>query len=446
MAFNLETTPGVGTAPSGVAQTSYNYMSQYDYATVYKPELVMKLHPRYGNGLITGFCKITGSEKDYESDLVKHTEQGRLHQIVEEVTVVGDVFTCPAGVKHNLRVGETILISDGTAEAQADVVTINSDEEFVAANRAVGAFPFANIDTGATVSLFAFSSDFAKGSTGFTTGKTWKPDHFENYTHTMKEYFDVAESDVAHASWVETPDGDKWFNYDMERTRVLMQNKIELTQVFNERAEAGSAAANAGKGGMNGIVPTIRTRGNVGNGYIETLDQLDQICFRLKQQGAGNVYTVWCDQIQLNKFSTMLASVNSNYSGGANYGVFQNKPELALYLDFHSFVRNGITFHLTPWKLLDDPTLLGGSRFISTSVACMFVPAGEKMVTENGATEAKPYVSIRSRVGGGANRKLKTKIFGLFGTETREDKVQVEYIAEQTNQVVGANEWLVVNR
>lgn len=440
----LETTPGVATSPSGQLQTSYNYISEYDYAMVYKPDLVMKLHPRYGNGLITGFCKITGSEKNYESDVVKHTEQGRLHQIVEDVTVTDDVFVSTG--PHNLRVGDSIMISDGTVEAQADVIEITSTTEFVAANRASGAFPFANIATGASVSLFAFSSDWAKGSEGFNTGRTWKPDHYENFTHTMKEYFDVAESDVAHVSWVQTPQGDRWYSYDMERTRVLMQNKIELTHIFNERAEAGSAAANAGKGGMKGIIPQIKADGNVGNGYIETLEQLDEITFRLKQQGAGNVYTVWCDQIQLNKFSTMLGGVNRAFDAGANYGVFQNSSKMALHLDFHSFVRNGVTFHLTPWKLLDDPTLLGGTNFIGTSIACLFVPAGEKMVTENGGTEAKPYISIRSRVGGGADRKLKTKIFGLFGTETRADKVQVEYIAEQTNQVVGANEWLVVNR
>lgn len=442
--MELGTTPGVATSPSGQLQTSYNYISEYDYAMVYKPDLVMKLHPRYGNGLITGFCKITGSEKNYESDVVKHTEQGRLHQIVDGVTVTDDVFVSTE--KHNLRVGDSIMISDGTVEAQADVVEVTSETEFVAANRASGAFPFAGVGTGAEVSLFAFSSDWAKGSEGFNTGRTWKPDHYENFTHTMKEYFDVAESDVAHVSWVQTPQGDRWYSYDMERTRVLMQNKIELTHIFNRRAEAGSAAANAGKGGMNGIIPQIKSRGNVGNGYIETIEQLDQITFRLKQQGAGNVYTVWCDQIQLNKFSTMLGNINRAFDAGANYGVFQNSAKMALHLDFHSFVRNGVTFHLTPWKLLDDPTLLGGTNFIDTSIACLFVPAGEKMVTENGATEAKPYISIRSRVGGGADRKLKTKIFGLFGTETRADKVQVEYISEQTNQVVGANEWLVVNR
>jgi hypothetical protein len=442
MAMTLASQPGVATSPNGQLQTSYNYISEYDYATVYKPELVMKLHPRYGNGLITGFCKITGSEKDYESDLVKHTEQGRLHQLVSGVTITGSTFTTP--VAHNLRVNDTIIISDGTTQKQADVTAVNSTTEFEAANRASGAFGFDTVTK--TVSLFAFSSDFGKGTSGFNAGRTWKPDMYENYTHTMKEYFDVAESDVAHVSWVNTPQGERWYSYDMERTRVLMQNKIEMTHLMNERAEAGSDAANAGKGGMNGIIPTINSRGNVGNGYIETLDQLDQITFRLKKQGAGTVYTVWCDQIQLNYFNKMLSAVNAPFSGGANYGVFNNSKDLALYLDFHSFVRNGITFHLTPWKLFDDPTLFGADDFLGTSLACLFVPAGEKMVQENGGAEAKPYISIRSRVGGGANRKLKTKIFGLFGTETREDKVQVEYIAEQTNQVVGANEWLVVNK
>lgn len=439
----LETNPGISTSPSGQLQTSYNYISEYDYATVYKPELVMKLHPRYGNGLITGFCKITGSEKDYESDVVRHTEQGRLHQLVTGATVLGNVFTTPE--PHNLRVGDTIMISDGTIEKQADVISVAGDAaastEFTAANRDAGAFGF-----GGAVSLFAFSSDFAKGSSGFNTGRHWKPDHYKNFTHTMKEYFDVAESDVAHASWVQTPQGDRWYSYDMERTRILMQNKVEMTHVFNRRAAEGSDAKNAGKGGMVGIVPAIKARGNVGNGYITTLTQLDEICFRLKQQGAGNVYTVWCDQYQLNHFSTMLGNINKAFDAGANYGVFQNNPKMALYLDFHSFVRNGVTFHLTPWRLLDDPTLLGGVNFKDTSLAALFVPSGEKMVSENGMTEAKPYISIRSRVGGGANRKMKTKIFGLFGTETREDKVQVEYIAEQTNQLVGANEWLVVNR
>jgi hypothetical protein len=430
---------GAAVSPSGVLQASYNYMSQYDYAQVFEPDKVLSIHPKYGNGLITGFCTAVGSELDYASDTVIHGEQGRLHQISKNVSVVGDVFTCPE--PHNLRVGETIMISDGAKDAQADILTVTSATEFTAANRKVGAFGFAG-----NVSLFAFTSDFAKGSVGFSQGKIWRPEFYTNYTHTFKEYFDVAESDMAHASWVNTPYGERWFNNDMERTRILMQNKVELTQVFNERAAAGSAAANAGKGGMIGIVPTVRTRGNVGNGYITTLDELDQICFLLKQQGSGNVFTVWVDQVQNNYFTKMLAAVNAPFSGGANYGVFQNNSTLALHLDFHSFVRNGITFHLTPWKLLDDPTLLGGEKFATTSVACMFVPAGEKMVQENGENVAKSYVSIRSRVSGGVNRKMKTKIFGLLGTETKEDKTCVEYICEQTNQVVGANEWMVINR
>ncbi len=439
--MSLEANPGVSTSPSGVIQSAYNFISEYDYAKFYKPELVMKMHPRYGNGLITGFCEITGANDTYEGDKIMHTEQGRLNQILEGVTVLDDVFTTAGGEKHNLRIGDTIVISDGTVERQADVMAVNSETEFVAANRDTGAFGF-----GGAVSLFAYTSDFPKGSEGFKQGRQWKPDMYENYTQIIKEYFDVAESDIAHPSWVQTPQGDRWYAYDMERTRILMQNKVEMTHIIGKRAAAGSAAAIAGKAGLNGIVPTVKTRGNVDNDYIKTLDQLDEITYRIKQQGAGTVYTVWCDMKQMTYFSNMLGGVNKHFDAGANYGVFKNNPKMALHLDFHSFVRNGITFHLTPWKLLDDPTYLGGSKFATTSVACMFVPTGDKQVSENGVTKARPYLSIRSRVGGGVNRKMKTKIFGLFGTETYEDKMAVEYISEQTNQMVGVNEWLIANR
>jgi len=89
---------GAATSPSGALQTSYNYMSEYDYATVYEPDRVLDLHPRYGNGLITGFTSITGKEKDYASDIVMHQEQGRLHQLVDGVTLTGSTFVAPKNI------------------------------------------------------------------------------------------------------------------------------------------------------------------------------------------------------------------------------------------------------------------------------------------------------------------------------------------------------------
>ncbi len=441
--MNLAENPGVSTTASGNIRTSYNYISEYDYATQFEPDKMLALHPRYGNGLITGFCKVVGAEKPYNSDQVIHGEQDRLMNILRGVTVSDDVFTTNAGERANARVGDVVIISDGIIERQGVITAVNSPTEFVVANRAAGDFGFSN-----AVTVSIFSSEFPKAAGGFTEGFEHTPVFYKNYSHIIKEYYDVAESDLAHATWLKTPQGeDRWFSYEMERTRIQFQNKMEMTHVFSKRAEAGSAAEVAGYSGMNGIVPTIEERGNVGNGYIETLDEFDAITKRIRRQGNCTTYTSWADQDQRIRFSNMLGSVNKYSDSGANYGLFKNNKKLALHLDFESFTRNGITFHLTDWKLLNDPTLMGGENFLQTNIAAMFIPAGEKQVTtETGAKSTNPYICIRYRKQGDVNRYMRTKIFGLNGTEIREDKMEIQYISEQTNQVIGANEYVVVKR
>lgn len=441
--MTIATTPAVSTTPSGNIRTSYNYISEYDYATQFEPDKMLGLHPRYGNGLITGFCKVVGAEKDYNSDVVIHAEQDRLMNILTGVTVVGDVFTTAGGAKANVRVGDAVMISDGTVEAQGIVTAVNSATEFVVANRASGAFAF-----GGAVTVSIFSSEFGKGTGGFTEGFEHKPVFYKNYSHTIKEYYDVAESDMAHATWLRTPQGeDKWYSYELDRTRAQFQNKMELTHLFSKRAESGSAAETAGYAGLEGVIPTLKTRGNVGNGYIESLTEMDNATKRLRRQGNCTSYTGWADQDQRIKASNFLGAVNKYSDTGANYGVFNNSKKLALHLDFESFTRNGISFHMTDWKVLNDPTVLGSENFLDTNIACLFVPATKKQVTnDKGAKESQPYISIRYRKQGDVNRYMRTKIFGLPGTEIREDKMEIQYISEQTNQVVGANEFLVVNR
>lgn len=443
MAMTINANPAVSDASSGQIRTSYNYISEYDYATQYEPDKVLGLHPRYANGSITGFCAITGSEKDYNSDVVLHGEQDRLMNILRGVTVVGDVFTTNGAEKSNVRVGDALLITDGTIEKQGVVTAINSASEFVVANRDTGAFGF-----GGAVTVSIFSSEFPKADSGFTQGFQHDPTFYKNYSHIIKEYYDVAESDMAHSTWLKTPQGeDKWFSYEMERNRIKFQNKMELTHVFSKRAATGSAAATAGYGGLDGIVPTVESRGNVGNGYIESLAELDAMTKRLRRQGNSTSYTGWADQDQRIKLSNTLGAVNQYSDTGANYGVFNNDKNLALHLDFEAFTRNGLSFHMTDWRALNDPTLLGADQFLATSVACLFIPTGQKQVTdETGQKSASPYISIRYRKQGDVNRKMRTKIFGLQGTEIREDKMEIQYISEQTNQVVGANEYLVVKR
>lgn len=451
MAFSLKTqnvlaTDSVALSPTGERATPYNFISPYDYATQYQPDLNPQLYMKYGKGKITGFVRLTGGEEAFASDEVKHAEQGRLHNVYEGVTVAnGDEFTTAAA--HTLRVNDEVLISDGTIEKSGIVSSVDSTTQVTIENKDAGAFGFANAGAG-PVTISVISSSFNKGTDNFTEGLTWNPEIITNYPQIIKEFYGVAESDLAHLTWVKTPYGDGWYNYDTQRTLDLYDNKIELTHVFAKRAADTSAAAVAGlPRGMKGIIQQVEERGNIANERITSIDELSDIAYRIKRQGQCRSFTVWADHLQMAAFREMLASVNGHYANGANYGVFQNSMDMALALDFSSVKIDGVTFHFTPWALLDDPTLMGSALFNDTNIACLIVPAGESYVMESGDVAAKPYLSIRYRKKDGVNRYKKIDFFGgSIGTPHKKDTMEMLCTTEQTNQVVGANEWFVVRR
>ncbi len=431
-------------SPGGQLATSANFIDPYTYAQQYQPELLAKLHLKHGKGRITKFSALVGNEESYASDQVKHSELGRLHQTSEEVAVSGDEFTC--GEAHNLRVNDVIMISDGTIEKHAIVSGVTSPTVFVAENSEAGAFGF----TGA-VSLFTYSNSWNKGEENFKVGRQWDPEIITNHTHIIKEFYSINESDMAHITWIKAPQypgGEAWTNIEMGRTNDLYDNNIELTHIFNRRADTGSAYDLAGKAkGMKGFVQQTEERGNIGNEYITTKEQLYDIAFRLKQQGGCRVATVWADHQQMVYFNEIAAALNANHINGGNYGVFPNGKDMAIMLDFKTLSMAGVTFHITPLTVLDDPTLLGASKFTDTSIACMIIPSGDTMMMEDGNTYSKPYLCTKYRRMGGLNRYRKVDIFGgQIGTPHKVDTMEALYTTEQTNQVIGANNFFVYRR
>lgn len=446
MAFELLASNLLGSAiidqPAGVIATSENFIDSYDYATQFMPELISELHMRNGKGSIIGFCRITGSTDTFASDVIQHMEEGRLHNILKGVSVTGNNFTSPT--PHNLRPKDRVKVSDGLIERQVTVQSITSPTVFVGLNDELGAYGF----TGTVDIIADFTNTFEKADDQFEDGKFWNPTKVENFAHILKETYSVSKSNMVHQSWVMTPSGPRWFNHEMERTRTLFENKEELTHIFHNRAVAGSPSANAGFiPGVKGVVQQIEERGNIGNQYIEDIDDLSDIARRAKQQGTCRAFTVWSDHAQMRFFRIMMANLNAGFVNGANYGVFQNSRDMALSLDFSSVMVDGVTFHFTPWALLEDPTLLGSPKFLATSLACLIVPAGEKYVIENGNTVTRPYLTLRHRSDGQVNRNKEVSIYGLNTPHPqRKDKMTVDYLSEITNQVVGANNYFVVRR
>jgi hypothetical protein len=444
MSFDLKlqnlTGVSVITQPGGVQRSVENFITVYDYLTQYQPHLLPELHYANGKGSITGMLALIGNEGTYASDVVKHAEMNRLHNRIKNVAVVGNVFTSPTA--HNLQPHMVILISDGVKQSQAYVSSITSPTVFVALNKKVGAFGFAaNVDISVD-----FSNTWDKGTESFVYGNTWNPNYYQNYTQIIKWRYDVSESDMAHDIWIETPDGPRWCNTEIERSNTLFDNIVELTHFFSERIETGSAAQLAGAPqGMKCVVQQIEERGNVSNDYITAIADLQEMALRIVEQGIETTeYTILCDLQQMNYFNTLMSLVSPAAVNAGSYGAFNNDKEMALKLDFTSVLVSGITFYFKHWKLLNDPVIMATGKFDTTGIAFIGIPMGKTSVKgEDGKISKQPYLKVLNRAQGNVNRKRELKVFGPGGTQQVADKMTIHYLNESTNQVVGANGFFV---
>lgn len=444
MAFELTDNnllgPSIIDAPANIIKSSANFIDPYDYAMIYKPELISKFHMRHGKGSILGFTRMTGSEGTYASDEIQHGEQNRLHTISKNVAVAGNVFTSPTD--HQLRVDDVIIISDGTNEDQAIVTAVATSKVFTALSDTAASFAFAG-----NVTLFSGSNRFAKGTENFTQGFHWDPTIYKNYTHIIKGFYDINDSDRAHDTWLETPDGPMWFNHELANHSRYFDNLAEITHIFHRRSADGAASTVAGKPrGMKGIVQQVEERGNVANEYIENIDDLADIAYRIKQQGGCTSYTIYADHMQMYKFNTMLSGVNAGFVNGANYGVFNNSKEMAMALDFQAVSILGITFFITALQILDNPQFMGAEHFKATAPAFIMVPAGNKSIMQDGESKDAAYLTIKYRKSGFTNRKKQVKLFGPGFTDHKKDTMESHFTQEQLNQIVGANEYFIGRR
>jgi hypothetical protein len=428
---NLSGGPAVIAAPGGVNATAENFIDDYTYAQKFAPELIPQLHSAYGKGKILKLTELVGNESTYAADKISHSEEGRLHNAVKNVTTSGNVFTSPT--PHNARIKDIILITDGVAEWQAEVTAITSTKVFTAVTRGE-AFDFAaSVDI-----LIDFTNSWAKGDVNFTTSRRWDPTIYDNFTHIVKEYYEINASDMIHKTWIQTPEGPKWHNYEMMRTSTLFDNKVEFTHLFHERKASGENR------GMKGVIPQIEDRGNIANEYIETIEELSEIVRRLKQQGGGcNSYNVWHDHKQGTFFRRMLSGVNAHYSGGGNYGAFNNSRDMSMALGFNDVFIDGVTFFFQPLEILDNPSLMGSTKFRATGLAYLMIPNGNTSIYDNGNTVSTPFLSVRYRGDESYNRKRELKLFGPNGTPQVKDAQSAHYTSECLNQVAGANNFLV---
>ena len=465
MAGSVAASPGFDLTPSASKATlPSNYITNFDFLNQYLPDTYEKEFERYGNRSIASFLRMVGAELPTNSDLIKWEEQGRLHTKFTGVDLgsyVGneDTQTLTFTAAHNLRVGQTIVISDETAAStlsnKAIVTTTPTTTTVTVAYYEASQAGYA---AASTMTVFVYGSEFNKGANGMDGSLEADPNIFDNKPIIIKDKYVVAGSDMAQIGWVEVTSengasGYLWYIKSEHETRLRFDDYLEMSMVEGVPAEAASgvagltstAASPLGNQGTDGMFYTIENRGNVWSGGNPTaLSDFDAIIQRLDKQGAIQENVLFVNREMGFDIDDMLAAQNSYGAGGTSYGLFENDEEMALNLGFTGFKR-GYEFYKSDWKYLNDATLRGG--LTAGAINGVLVPAGTTNVYDQvmGKNARRPFLHVRYRASETEDRRYKTWMTGSAGGASTSDldAMEVNFLSERALCTMGANNFFI---
>ena len=461
MALTVNPTPGYSLqpTPSQVA-TPGSYISDFDFLSQYLPDTHEAEFERYGNRSVSSFLRLVGAEMPSNSDLIKWSEQGRLHIKYTNVTSAGAatddtaIFTiADAGITAAaVRVGQTVMISDNTAASTLNnkgIVTAVSGLTFtVAFYEAGGQENYAG-----SVTVFIYGSEFKKGSNGMDGALEAESEIFENSPIIIKDKYTVSGSDMAQIGWVEVTtengaSGYLWYLKSEHETRLRFEDYLETAMIEAVPAEAGSGAIAAtgdlGNKGSEGLLYVLENRGNVAAGALADLTEWDAVVARLDKQGAIEENVLFVDRTFSFEIDNMLAEQNNFGSSGASFGLFDNDTDMALNLGFSGF-RRGYDFYKSDWKYLNDATMRGG--IVGGAINGVLVPAGSTSVYDQvlGKNAKRPFLHVRYRASEAEDRKMKSWVVGSAGGASNSDKdaMEVHFLSERALCTLGANNFFL---
>lgn len=478
MAGSINVSPGVELTPSSVQQAlQTNYITDFDFLTQYLPETDKNEFEGYGNRTITGFLRNVGTaEIPFASDLIKWSEQGRLHTKYTGVNsndAFGSdtaQFTIASGV-CNFRKNQVVFLSSETTSASAKAVvskvgaadSLAVDTFEVKFYTAAGS-PF--VEDTEDVTAFVYGSEFAKGTDGMRGSLTPEPKIFDVKPVIIKDRYEISGSDMSQIGWIEATsengaNGFLWYIKAEAETRLRFDDQLEMMSVEHTNAEATSAAlaylspstsaapgeaAASTAAGSQGLFAAIEERGNVwAGGNPTTLGDFDTIVERLDGQGSIAENTLFVNRAFSLDVDDMLGAQST--ATGTSYGMFDNDKDMALNLGFTGFRRGSYDFYKSDWKYLNDVTLRGG--LVGGAVNGVLVPAGTTTVYDQvlGQNATRPFLHVRYRMANKENRKLKTWVTGSAGGASNSsfDAMYIDYLSERALCTLGAQNFFKFN-
>ena len=401
-----------------------------------KPDVSELLVQTYGDQGITGFLKLTGAVTSAgASDQLEFYEVGRRHKKYTyasdtdigsnqvRIDVDGLTFDDGAGgttAEVDFEAGD-VFMDLGTG---ARLFFVSNDSTHLLFNRLDGknASGTAEVDTANGGTLIHIGNMYSQGSN--QPSKFTQPEvkrRINTYAIT-KDRFQVNGSQATNVGYVNIGNGDyRWFMYGEQEARKRFEDRREMIMLFgelNDHANANTLAvatdgSNGKFAGTEGYITALQDGGInwADSAGIDSLSDIDTIIAELDANGAPSEYAMYLDRDQSLKIDDMLAAgVATQITAGlpGQFGAFDNNADMAVQLGFKSFTRGGYTFHKHDFKLLNDPTLLGGaSANFFKGVMCPLTT-----VADARTGVASPALEMKYKASNGYSRELEHWVTG----------------------------------
>lgn len=448
MAVTMTGVAGALTPAPTKSTLSTNYLgSSIEFTSQYLPEVYEKEFEKYGNRTVSSFLRQLGAEMPFASDVIQWAEQGRLHLAVSGATRAADVISS-AG--HPFRLNQTVVIIDADGDTDKAIIT---DVDSGGTEFTVASYSGANLNAAlATTALkvFAFGSEFKKGTNGMTGSLEAPKDILTNSPIIIKDKYEVNGSDMAQIGWIEVTTeknttGYLWYLKSEHETRLRFEDYMELSLVEGRPAASSSGADTAGYKGTKGLFYELENRGNIATGSIDSRDDIEEIIKVLDKEGAIQENALFVNRTKSFEIDTVLAAQNNSGASTSSYGLFDNDEDMALNLGFKGF-NLGYDFYKTDWKYLNDPTTGG----LTSAVDGVLVPAGTTSIYDQvmGKNATRPFLHVKFRKNEAEDRKYKSWVVGSAGTGSSMssdlDAMQVHFLSERALCVHGANNFILM--
>ena len=410
------------------------------------------------SGGLTGFLNLTGAVRGSgTADEVQYWEETRLHAYATVAPTASAATTATA-------ITAAKATSDASVLRLNDVVLVGGQDRFIVTaispTGEVGATATASYtlqslsSAGLTASVSTASINLPVIGNLFAQGSDQNQGYLEsniikrtNAYSIIKEVFKVTGSQATNIGWINVGNGDYRYYVKGEMdTRARFLDKREMILLLGLSIPSTSTISTTNIGGLptagEGYFSAIENRGIVQSGQIDNFTEMDILIAELDKQGATPEYAMYVNTAQDLAIDDMVASLNGAAgfaSSTIGVNAFGGKAGEAAMLGFKSFSRGSYTFHKHGWKLLNDPTLLSGSKYLGA-----MIPMTTVVDPKTGNRAAA--LELNYKDSNGYSREMEHWMTGsiLGVANTNEDSLQFNYRSECALVTRAANQHILI--